>query len=74
MFKLSIPNLILRYYAMILCCILAVVTHQWWLVVLTFAIAVSAVLGYKFNWPRVDKEEGKVIFLEGPKTHHRKAG
>jgi energy-coupling factor transporter transmembrane protein EcfT len=74
MFQLSIPSLIGRYYLMMLVCIIAVVTHSSWLIALTFAIAVSAILGYRIPWRR-DKESGKVIPMEGaPKRESRKAG
>lgn len=74
MFKLSIPGLIVRFYVMMLACIAAVVLHSDLLIVLTFAIAVTAVLGYRFEWRR-DKEVGKVIPMEGaPKGERRQAG
>lgn len=64
MFKLSISSLVLRYYLMMVVAILAVYTSQDWLVFLAFAIAVSAVLGYRVEMPSA-KESGRLVRLEG---------
>jgi hypothetical protein len=74
MFKLSIPGLVVRYYAMMLSCIAAVLLHSDLLIVLTYAIALSAVLGYRFEWRRDKEEAGKVIPMEGTGRERRKAG
>ncbi len=63
MFKVRFDHLIMRYYLMMLVAIVAVYTHQAWLIVLTFAIAVTAILGYRFEW-RANKQSGKIITLE----------
>jgi hypothetical protein len=74
MFQLSIPSLIGRFYLMMLVGIIAVFTHQNWLIAVTFAIAASAVLGYRIPWRR-GKEAGKIIPMTGaPAGTHRKAG
>ncbi len=73
MFKLSIHMLILRYYLMMLIAIIAVYTGQAWLIAVTMAVAISAVLGYRFEWPAGEK--GKVIRMESsPEKEARKAG
>lgn len=63
MFKLRISSLILRYYLMMVISILAVYTDQSWLVLAAFAVAVSAILGYRLGKPAA-KESGRVIQLE----------
>ena len=74
MFKLSISSLVLRYYLMMVVGIIAVYTHQNWLILLTFLIAVSAIIGYRIEWPG-SKEEGKVVRMEEiSKEGKRKAG
>ncbi len=60
MFKLSFSNTVLRFYLMMLVGILAVYTSQFWLVYLAFAIAVSAILGYRIEWG-TSKAESKVV-------------
>lgn len=65
MFKLRISSLVLRYYLMMAVAIVAVYTHQNWLVFVAFAVAVSAILGYRIGGPAA-KESGKVIRMEEP--------
>ena len=74
MFKLKLSTLILRWYFMMLVGIAAVYTAQWWMILLSVLVAVSAILGYRFEGPAV-KEEGKVVPLEGEAPAvRRKAG
>ena len=63
MFTLRISSLVLRYYLMMAVAIVAVYTHQSWLVFVAFAVAVSAILGYRIGGPTA-KESGKIIQLE----------
>lgn len=64
MFKLSIPSLVLRFYLMMVVGIIAVYANQSALLIfLTFAIAVSAILGYRIGQPAA-KATGKVVKLE----------
>lgn len=73
MFKLRIHILILRYYLMMLITIVAVYTEQMWLVPVVMAVAISAVLGYRFGGAA--EEEGKVVRMEAsPEKEARKAG
>ena len=72
MFQLEIHKLILRYYLMMLVTIIAVTTHQMWLAPVIMAIAVSAILGYRFGGA---EEKGKVVRMEAsPEETIRKAG
>jgi len=63
MFKVRFDHLIMRFYLMMLVGILAVYTNQAWLIVVTFAIAVTAVLGYRFEWPSREPA-GKIVTLQ----------
>ncbi|MCO6475134.1 MAG: hypothetical protein J5I94_00865 [Phaeodactylibacter sp.] len=73
MFKLRIHILILRYYLMMLVTIIAVATHQMWLVPVVMAIAISAVLGYRFGGD--SEEAAKVVRMKAsPEKTARKAG
>ncbi len=63
MFTLRFDYLLMRYYLMMLVAILAVLTHQAWLIILAFAIAVSAILGYRITWPKT-KRSGKIVTME----------
>lgn len=73
MFKVSISNLILRYDLMIVATIIALYTHQTWLILLPFIIAVMAILGIRFNWTGAKK--GKMVPMKGAsKEEMRKAG
>ena len=58
MFKLRISTLMWRFYLMMAVGIIAVYTHQAWMIALTFLIAVSAILGYRIDWPtrKTDRE------------------
>ncbi len=60
MFKLNFANTVWRFYLVMLIGIIAVYTHQSWLIFVVFAVAVSAILGYQFNWGGT-KRTGKVI-------------
>ncbi|MCB0547136.1 MAG: hypothetical protein KDD19_06070 [Phaeodactylibacter sp.] len=72
MFQLEIHKLILRYYLMMLVTIITVYTGQMWLIAVVMAIAISAVLGYRFGGT---EEKGKVVRLEAsPEKTARKAG
>ena len=72
MFQLEIHKLILRYYLMMLVTIITVYTGQMWLIAVVMAIAISAVLGYRFGGTG---EKGKVVRLEAsPEKTARKAG
>ncbi|MCB9267290.1 MAG: hypothetical protein H6558_19890 [Lewinellaceae bacterium] len=72
MFKLGFHIVILRYYLMMLVTIIAVTTHQMWLVPVIMAIAISAILGYRFGGT---EEKGKVVRMEAsPEETIRKAG
>jgi hypothetical protein len=63
MFQLRISTLMWRFYLMMAVGIIAVYTAQSWLIVVTFAIAVSAILGYRIPWPRTEEKEGKHVAL-----------
>ena len=72
MFKLGFHIVILRYYLMMLIAIIAVYTGQAWLIAVAMAVAISAVLGYRFGGT---EEEGKVVRMEtSPEKTERKAG
>ncbi|MCB0566907.1 MAG: hypothetical protein KDD01_21280 [Phaeodactylibacter sp.] len=72
MFKLRIHILILRYYLMMLIAIIAVYTDQAWLIAVAMAVAISAVLGYRFGGT---EEKGKVVRMEtSTEKPARKAG
>jgi len=63
MFKLSISSTVWRFYLMMLVAIVAVYTQQSWLILLAFAVGVSAILGYQISWQPA-KQKGKVIALK----------
>jgi len=67
MFKLRISTLMWRFYLMMAVGMLAIYTAQSWLIVVTFAIAVSAILGYRLPWPRTEEKAGKRVAMP-PKT------
>ena len=72
MFQLEIHKLILRYYLMMLITIITVYTDQMWLIAVVMALAISAVLGYRFGRA---EEQGKVVRMEAsPEKTTRKAG
>lgn len=74
MFKLSFHHTILRYYLMMAVSIVAVYTHQSWLILLAFAVAVSAVLGMRIG-PSEEKRKPKVMPMgEVKPRERRKAG
>jgi hypothetical protein len=65
-FNLSINNTVLRFYLMMLIAIIAVYTHQSWLIFLAFAVGVSAILGYHIGKP-VETTQGKAVRM-GPQA------
>ncbi len=62
MFRLSITSTILRYYLMMVVAIIAVYTHQMWLIAVVMAIAVSAILGYRIGGE--PKKESKIVHMK----------
>ncbi len=62
MFNLSFSSTILRFYLMMLVAIVAVYISQPWLILVAFAVGVSAILGYRIEWGTA-KTENKVVKL-----------
>jgi hypothetical protein len=74
MFKMRIDMLILRWYSMMAVGIIAVVSHQDWLIFATMLVAVSAILGLRIGGVRKE-EGGRVVEMEKkPPKERRKAG
>lgn len=67
MFKLSFSSTILRFYLMMLIAILAIYTHQSWLIVVAFAIGVTAILGYRIDW-FVREANDKIVQMKPTKN------
>ena len=63
MFKLSIHNTVWRFYLMMAIAIIAVYTHQVWLIPVAMLVAVSAILGYQIGTPAAKSGEGRIIEL-----------
>lgn len=73
MFNLSFSSTILRFYLMMLVAVVAVYISQSWLILVAFAVGVSAILGYRIEWG-IAKTESKVVELpRAEKTTTRKA-
>ncbi|GEM_PF-6972543 len=73
MLSLSFSNTIFRFYLMMLVAIVAVLTQQAWMILLVYAVAVSAILGYRINIPRRKKKTTKRIKMEPLPRKRRKA-
>lgn len=75
MFKLSIHNTVWRFYLMMAIAIVAVYTHQIWLIPVAMLVAVSAILGYQIGTPAAKSGDGRIIELpERERRERRKAG
>jgi hypothetical protein len=58
-FGMEMHHLMLRYYAMIAVTLLLGVLTTWWLTsIVAMAIAVSAILGIRFNLPKASAASG----------------
>ncbi len=74
LFNLCIKNTILRFYLMMLIGIAAVYADSALLVILTFAVGVSAVLGACTGKKQPEPGAGRRVQLESGRRAVRKAG
>lgn len=74
LFHLSIKNTVLRFYLMMLVGIAAVYAESAVLILLTFAVAVGAILGVSIRGPKSEAAVGKRVHLEPGSRDRRKAG